>query len=466
MNLRSRLNLLVTCMFLGILLAGTVLVIHNARTSVAKELRSTANLTLQLLEVAVLEEEPGESEHWQQIRTRIAALAQTRHLDIEIQHDDGGSSAVPPRADATLEAAAPSWFVRLVRPDVVEMRQSVTVPGMPSGEIVIRPDPADEISEAWQEARSLLILLAVFFVTGNVTIFIAIGRSLKPLDSILHALEGIERGDYQLRLPQFRLPELQKVARNFNRMAEVLETSREENRFLTKKSLAIQEDERRRLAQELHDEMGQSISAIKALSVSIEQREPDRNIRESASRITDVSTRIYDLVRIMMRRLRPLELDEFGLVSALRVMIDDWNVHHDQTHCRFTSHGDFDLLNDELKIAIYRIVQECLTNAAKHAAASEVRLTLDCHPVSDRGIAAAGDAHLLELAVSDNGRGFDPDMRRHGLGLPGIRERVRSLNGEIRLESSAGTGVRLNMSFPVPAESSSDERKHHQSPAG
>ena len=459
MSLRFRLNLLITSMFLGILLAGAVLVIHNARTAVAQELRSTANLTLQLLEVAFLETNPGDPLMRQsQIQNHINTLGQTRHLKIEIRHGEDAIAEHPVGVDARSEAEAPRWFVRLVEPDLMPMRRGVAVPGVPFSEIVIHSDPADEITEAWKEARSLLILLLAFFVIANVIVFIGIGRSLKPVNSILRGLEGIERGDYQLRLPQIRLPELDEIAQKFNHMAEVLESSREENRFLTKRTLAIQEEERRRLAHELHDGMGQSISAIKAMAVSIEQREPDQKIKGSASRIADVSTNVYEVVSKMMRRLRPVVLDELGLLPALQELVDDWNEHHEHAYCRFSSRGDLHHLSDDLRITVYRIVQECLTNAAKHSEASEVNISLQSRSVTAADAVAEPVSKVLEMIVFDNGRGFHQETRPHGLGLLGMRERVESLKGVFQLESSIGAGVRISAIIPLADEKNSDEQ--------
>jgi two-component system sensor histidine kinase UhpB len=129
-----------------------------------------------------------------------------------------------------------------------------------------------------------------------------IGRWLKPVERIVAAMDGIEQGDYRARLPAFELPELATVAGKFNRMAEVLERSREENRQLAQQSIAIQEAERRALAHELHDELGQSIAAINAVAASIEAGAA----RSGAATIAEIGARMHAVVRGMLRRLRPV----------------------------------------------------------------------------------------------------------------------------------------------------------------
>ncbi len=135
--------------------------------------------------------------------------------------------------------------------------------------------------------------------------------------------------------------------------AEVLQKSRDENRLLTQKSLAIQEDERRILAQELHDEFGQSITAIKTGAASIEQakHQDDEMLMSSAKTIGVFSDRMYEVARRMMRQLRSAILDEFGLISALQDMIDDWNARHEGVFRHFEFKGKFDELGEEVNIS-------------------------------------------------------------------------------------------------------------------
>ncbi|MBM2830821.1 MAG: putative methanol utilization control sensor protein moxY [Gammaproteobacteria bacterium] len=232
-------------------------------------------------------------------------------------------------------------------------------------------------------------------------------------------------------------------------MAEVLERSREENRFLTQRSLAIQENERRNLAYELHDELGQSITAIKAVAVSIEQQSSDSrgSIVDSAEAIKKVSNRMYDVARNMMRRLRPPILDELGLITALQDMIDDWNTRHQDTFCCFSFEGKLNDLGEEISISLYRIVQESLTNTVKHAHASNVDIKISLLDSSEGTEMSNGKC--VELVIQDNGMGFDIKTTRRGLGLLGMRERAEALNGTFSLTSRPGNGVRIRIVMPL-----------------
>ena len=299
---------------------------------------------------------------------------------------------------------------------------------------MIVPNPADEIREVWNETRNIVGLILAFTAISLILIAWLVKRSLRPINEISAGLEVIEAGDYQARLPAFNLPDLNSLSVRFNHMAEVLEQQQRENRRLSKRTLDIAESERRHLARELHDELGQSISAIKAVAVSLKQKNGGDN--PAAQSIIDISDHIYSVVRGMMQRLRPVVLDELGLVTAIERLVDDWNSHHENTFCALRTEGPLTGLDETVNIHLYRIVQEALTNIAKHAAATKVEIYLKRMKNGE-----------IELLIRDNGKGFDALARHSGMGLAGLRERVISMNGKLSLESRPGQGVLIQINI-------------------
>ena len=443
MSLRFRLNLLITLLFALILLAGSFYVINNARAAVNEEMQSVSKFTLQLIEIALMSNTASNtSETQQSVLENIANLESTRHLEIELYKTGNIGSMVPVRIIPTINAQAPEWFIRMVKPQPVEYRRVFRESETAYTEILIRANPSDEITEVWNETKGVLGLLVLFAVLANILVYISLGRGLAPIELILQGLDGIEQGEYQRRLPKFKFPEFSKISEKFNNMAEVLQTSRDENRLLTQKSLAIQEDERRILAQELHDEFGQSITAIKAVLASIEQmkHQDSEMLKNSARTIGTFSDRMYEVARRMMRQLRPAILDEFGLILALQDMIDDWNSRHEDVFCHFEFKGKFDELGEEVNISIYRVIQESLTNIVKHAQATDVTVCLyreENDSSYDLGV---------ELLIKDNGIGFDETYHR-GLGLLGMRERIEALKGSFEMNSGINQGVEIIVSL-------------------
>jgi glucose-6-phosphate-specific signal transduction histidine kinase len=191
-----------------------------------------------------------------------------------------------------------------------------------------------------------------------------------------------------------------------------------ENRRLSQRYLQVQEEERRHLAHELHDELGQSLNAIKVDAVNIRDSVTDSpEVTRSAEAIIDVSSKVYEVVRTLLRQLRPVALDELGLASAVQYSVDEWQRRHKEVQCRLSTEGDLDNLSEDVNITAYRFVQECLTNVARHADAKRVDVSLRCSDLAAR-------ESRLEMVVEDNGRGVDPAVPRSGLGLIGLRERV------------------------------------------
>lgn len=443
MSLRLRLNLLITLLFIFLFIISSFYILANARNSVEREVESTARLALQLIQLAIASADI-EKDNDKKFRflDKLAQLEETRHLHIEI--NNANEVFTPAQAvSVTEDTNAPDWFVRLVQPPPTELRRWLYNPVIPPTGIMVSADPADEIEEAWTEVKSLLILLFLFITLANLLVYFVIGRYLAPLATIAEAVTDIEKGNYQQELPRFDLPELNILAQRFNHMTGVLKKSREENRQLTQRSLKIQEDERRHLAQELHDELGQTITAIKAVAVAINNDKnpaPDR-IHDNVHTILDYSDHMYGVARNMMHRLRPSVLDEFGLVKALQNMIDDWNSRQDDVFCHFEFTEGPATLDETIRISLYRIIQESLTNVLKHASATEITIKLQ-YLDSDKGMS-------IQLDISDDGVGIDLDNLRPGLGLLGMRERVEMLNGSFQLHTEINKGLRIHIKIPL-----------------
>jgi PAS domain S-box-containing protein len=226
-------------------------------------------------------------------------------------------------------------------------------------------------------------------------------------------------------------------------MQTELANALEENRRLSQRSMQVQEEERRNLARELHDELGQSLNAIKVDAVTIRDRSDNPSeVQRGARAIIEVSGQVYDVVRSLMQRLRPVALDELGLRSAVEYGIEQWRRRHPGVSCNFAAEGELDDLSEQLNITLYRLAQECLTNVAKHAQATRVAISLERIGGGDAG----GE---VRFSFEDNGRGFDPGQRRQGLGLVGLRERVEALGGHFDLHSAPGQGVRVRASIPL-----------------
>lgn len=438
MSLRFRLSLMLAVLFVLIFIGSSAYIIYNARDSVEEEIQAAAKMTLELIGIAIGNAAiDSEQSRPQDVLNQIMQMESSRHVDIDILARTNLDRYFPPRPTLEIDADAPGWFIKLVEPASLEYRRMVHLSNGQLLEVIVRSSPSDEISEVWRETRIILISIIILFMIAIVIVFITLGKGLAPIETIIHGLDEIQQGNYKKRLPEFSTPELTRISRRFNGMAEKLATTEEDNRILTEQSLNIQEQERRNLAHELHDHLGQSITAIKAVAASISMHDADQSIKDSINAILDISNTMYDSARSMIRRLRPLVLDELGLIKTLQDMIDDWNSHHEELFCHFTFQGEFDDINEKAKITIYRIVQESLTNVVKHAHAQNVYVNLH--------IKESGAGNSVSLEIHDDGKGFDPEMKMSGLGIRGMKERVHSLGGVFKITCNKGTQIDLTI---------------------
>jgi len=228
-------------------------------------------------------------------------------------------------------------------------------------------------------------------------------------------------------------------------MEQDLSDTLAQNRQLSHQQILLQEEERRNMARELHDELGQYLNAIKLNAVFIRDRTKDMTaeVHSSAESIVEISTRVYDVVRSMMRKLRPVALDELGLSSALEHMVQSWRERLPAIIFTLKIEASVDGFSEALNIAIYRLVQEALTNVAKHALASSVSILLDKREPD--GLRTS----WVYLSVSDDGIGVNLREHKPGLGIVGMRERVEALGGRFEIESAPGCGLCLRASVPI-----------------
>jgi two-component system sensor histidine kinase UhpB len=306
--------------------------------------------------------------------------------------------------------------------------------------VSIEANPLNEISEVWEESLAFFGLLFLLIMLIFLVIHVVFNRILKAIAVIVQGLERVELGDYQHHLPSFSSDEMNQIARATNQLIEKLNASQHENRALTQHNLAIQEDERQHLAQELHDELGQSLTAIKVMTVTIARVENSQNaiIKQSTDAIVQVCDHLMTVVRSMMQQLHPLVLTELGLKAALDDLISHWQSRHSKISMTFHCDNNIELLSETISIHIFRIVQECLTNIVRHANANHVVINL-----------TREQNKKLSLIISDDGQGCDGQTIKNGFGLLSMRERVRSLNGDFFIETQPQNGMTIRANIPL-----------------
>jgi len=448
MSLRARLNLLITALLVLVMMLGTLLLLRNAREQVQAEVESVSVMVKEIANPAAMLFARPNGQTWSR-QMGLGGLEHLRHIRISIYNKAGALVHSKGHSNGKgLEDSPPEWFADLMTRNLtpVKIEQNLLYQGGVEGRVIIEADPSYEVAEVWNDTVGLFGLVVVFFLSVNVLVFWAVGRALKPVGKILEALTELERGNLEARLPVFELKELSSISEKFNGMADTLQTSITRNHRLSQQLIYLQEEERKSLARDLHDELGQCLTAIMADGTALlrlsEARFPEG--RASAEAIVNVTQHVMGLLRAMLQRLRPDVLDGLGLLPAIDELVINWRQRNIGVTLISRYSGDLNHLSEPLRITAYRVVQECLTNVSRHASAR--RMMLEIGRSEDfRG----GDT--LTIAVRDDGKGFDP-VRSEGFGLSGMRERVEGLGGSFVLESAIGSGTNITVHIPIQEE--------------
>jgi two-component system sensor histidine kinase UhpB len=213
-----------------------------------------------------------------------------------------------------------------------------------------------------------------------------------------------------------------------------------ENREVTRLIHAGVEEERKRLARELHDELGQSVTAIRLIAASISRSGESAGALQGSAKINEIAAGLYDSVHRIVRELRPAVLEQPDLAVALADLGREWRARHPEIDLVLTLDGDLGDLGEAVTLAAFRCVQEALTNVLKHAGASRVNLTVRRRDNS------------LEAVVDDDGQGPSIGGAAAGHGLVGMRERVVALGGSLEAAARAEGGFRVSMALPLPGD--------------
>lgn len=281
-------------------------------------------------------------------------------------------------------------------------------------------------------AGQLVVLVLVLILTFCVNLWM-LQKRFGPLESLIERIERMDPATpASIQLGGDRVKEIDRLGRSFNQLLERVETERRRSSQLV---LRAQEEERRRVARDLHDEVNQALTAI-LLRLEALAHDVPADQREDVAQLKRLTTQAMDELLNLARQLRPTALDDHGLVIAIEAQVRGFG---DRTgiEARLQTDGDPAALDDERQTVIYRIAQEALANAGRHAGATRV----------DVSLTTVGDG--ARLRVADDGAGFDPvAARRGGLGLEGMAERAKLVGGELDLRSAPGAGTEVTLRLP------------------
>jgi two-component system, NarL family, sensor histidine kinase UhpB len=446
MRLRTRLNLLVAALSAAFVIVLIAAEIEAARDSVREEIEAANRVASQLLgQLTILYAKIGGPDLVLQF---LDQLGRVRANEVYLVSAGGEVLYRSPPPSYKAGREAPAWFARLFSPqsarETYELRGGV--------HMVVEAQSSRAVLDAWDKIVRLSTVGAVMLIIVNGVAFWSVARLFKPIPVIADGLERLERGDLAFRLPPLPGSEANAIGSAFNRMAAALEDkvraerqAREAEARLEERremaSLADQrvEEERRLIAHELHDEFGQSVTAIRSLALAIAAQAGDDASADTARLISDEAARLYDAMHSLIPRLAPLSLDALGLSATLENLVRDWQRRHVSMTIDLEHKLPADL-GSSVALAVYRVVQEGLINALRHAQATRISIVVD------------GTEERIRVSVSDNGIGLPADWARPGhFGLRGLTDRVAQLGGKFEVRSEGTRGTHLAAEIPLKA---------------
>jgi two-component system, NarL family, sensor histidine kinase UhpB len=446
MRLRTRLNLVVAALSAAFLIVLITAEVQSSRTSVREEIEAANRVAAQLLgRLAAVYSQVGGPDLVLQF---LQQLGRVRSNEVSLQSAAGEVLYRSPQATYKAGREAPAWFAHLLAPPPM----TYTIPLRGGVLLAVQAQPSRAVLDAWDDVARLSAIAAAMFVIVNGLAFWSVKRALDPFPVIADGLERIQQGDLDFRLPPLAGNEAHAIGAAFNRMAQAVqdkvlaerkahdaEARLEERREMA--SLADQrvEEERRLIAHELHDEFGQSVTAIRSLALAIATqgglRDPATG--DVARLISEEAARLYDAMHGLIPRLAPLSLDTLGLAATLESLVRDWQRRHPSIALSLRQELPIEL-GPSITLAIYRVVQEGLINALRHARASRVDIVVQC------------DARRIMATVTDDGVGLSSEWARPGhFGLRGLTERVQQLGGTFNIGDQGGRGVCLCADIPL-----------------
>jgi two-component system, NarL family, sensor histidine kinase UhpB len=286
------------------------------------------------------------------------------------------------------------------------------------------------------EAGQFALLLAGFVVLVGVNLLL-LRRVLSPLFKLTEMMSSVDPDRPGRRLSGIdpRSAEGQALADAFNAMLDRLESARRE---AARTALAAQEAERLRVAQELHDEIGQTLTAVTIQAERSADGEPER-AADALRRVADAVRDSLGEVRRIARELRPEALDDLGLVNALIALCNRVGAQ-DGPRVRRELQGKLPALSPDVELVAYRIAQESLTNALRHSGARLATVSLTADPGT------------LTLRVADDGRGMPAQLPAGTAGIAGMRERALLVGGRLSIESGPEQGTEVRLTIPLDRE--------------
>ena len=448
MTLRLKINFIVGILTVLFVFVMTWLQLRSMRDSVLEEVVAANRVATQILNRTVL---LYPSRSLPEMMIFLQGMGRVRSNDITLLDLAGREVHRSPPSTYKIGRDAPQWFGLLIAP--LPLMQTIAFSG---GELIVKSNASRAVLDAWDSVKMLAASGLLLLLLVNSMVFWLVGQTLRPFAKIVKALNQLQGGRLDVKLPPLAGTEAATIGTAFNRMVDELQIHIETERRAVRAELKLldsheltswidQHIERERLmiARELHDELGQSVTAIRSIALSIAQRihTLDPQSETAARLIADESSRLYDAMHGMIPRLTPLVLDNFGLAEALRDLVVRTRLSQPGLQIESAIDIGEAALGSDTALTLYRAAQEGISNALRHGQARALKLC----------IASSDEAVTLTLQDDGQGLALDWSVRTGHYGLRWLANRAEGVGGALQIESVQPRGVLLRVRLPLVA---------------
>ncbi len=456
MSLRLQIHLIVAGLATVFVLALAAVQVQALRESVREEVVAANRVAAQLLQrvgwIYGNARRSGADDRSADMVAFLQNLGRVRANDISFTAKGGAELYRSPPSPYKAGRDAPDWFARLIAPEPASQ-----VVEFPDGRLEIRANASRAVLDAWDALAGFAGTAFALLLALNALVFWLVGRAVRPFSRITQALDELQAGRFDVQLPPLPGREAAAIGGAFNRMTAVLQERLAQERRVAQAESSLQDQralahhvqerldaERRAIARELHDELGQSVTGMRSMAHSIAQRlgpTPEPETLRAAQLIEAECAHLYDAMHALIPRIAPLLLDSLGLADALQELAERTRAAHPQVSVSVRADLGQAALGPDAALTLYRAAQEGVTNALRHGAATVLQIAVE----------RRGDA--VELSVRDNGAGLNPnaqDDSRNHYGLRWLRERAESLHGSLHVHNNNDSGgVLLRVAVPA-----------------
>ena len=425
MSLKSKLLIYINSLLLIATLIGLLTILMVTQKNVREEVLSTMTLAEFAIEQGVKKNPDFYLFQREDSDLGFSELSEIRHLKIQFFNNQ---DILLEETSNTLDEIKPPpyWFIFLIEKlseEIFFSKINIDQRGEMTGYILIKPEPIYEYAEIWQQIKVGLWIIGAFLILINIVVLILFSHMIKPINKIIEGFEKLEAGNYKSKINRSNILELDIIGKKFNSMINNLRQSNDKIHKLSQNLINVQEQEKSELARDLHDELGQSLTALQAEAASISKSTKKSSRDDAIFNVIQLSKNMMLSTREIIKKLNLGLIEDLGLESALIELFENWKRRFKGVKFEYKIEDKaLRKITKQETAHLYRIFQEALTNIAKHSEPKNIKITIKS--LDGKGkirILIRNDGIKTEISNKD------------GLGLIGIAERVDQIDGSLEI---------------------------------